>query len=158
MKPQNISISQQLSITVWHIATFALLLFCITTVVPAQTVEQIAEKALAATVYLEMKDSTGKTIGFGSGFFVAENLIATNYHVIEGAATGTARLVKNTRLAEIYTNYINEYTTYTIEGFTATDETNDLILLVLLQDRVGELIPWKWEKIDAKIDELLDRE
>jgi len=25
-------------------------------------------------------------------------------------------------------------------------------------DSVGELIPWKWEKIDAKIDELLDRE
>ncbi len=121
----------------WHIATFAFLLFCITTVVPAQTVEQIAEKALAATVYLEMKDSTGKTIGFGSGFFVTENLIATNYHVIEGAATGTARLVQNTRntpklnpeLNKAHINFINKYETYTIEGSTATDETNDLVLL-----------------------------
>ncbi|MYB02601.1 tetratricopeptide repeat protein, partial [Candidatus Poribacteria bacterium] len=85
-------------------------------IVPAQTAEQIAEKALAATVYLEMKDQNGVTLGFGSGFFVKENLIATNYHVIEGAAQGTARLV-------------GKYTTYNIEGITATDKTNDLTLL-----------------------------
>ena len=77
---------------------------------------QIAEKALAATVYLEMKDQNGVTLGFGSGFFVRENLIATNYHVIEGATQGTAKLV-------------GKYTTYTIEGITATDKTNDLALL-----------------------------
>ena len=94
----------------------AVLLLCITTVAPAQTAEQIAEKALAATVYLEMKDRNGATLGFGSGFFVRENLIATNFHVIEGAAKGTAKLV-------------GKYTTYTIEGITATDETNDLALL-----------------------------
>ena len=49
-------------------------------------------------------------------FFVGENLIATNFHVIEGAAKGTAKLV-------------GKYTTYVIEGITATDETNDLALL-----------------------------
>ena len=94
----------------------AVLLLCITTTAPAQTAEQIAEKALAATVYLEMKNSTGTTLGFGSGFFVRENLIATNYHVIEGAAQGTAKLV-------------GKYTTYNIEGITATDQTNDLAIL-----------------------------
>ena len=99
-----------------YLITVAVLLLCITATAPAQTAEQIAEKALAATVYLEMKDSTGKTLGFGSGFFVRENLIATNYHVIEGAAQGTAKLV-------------GKYTTYTIEGFTATDKINDLALL-----------------------------
>ena len=82
----------------------------------AQTAEQIAEKALAATVYIEMKDSNGEILGFGSGFFVREDLIATNYHVIEGASQGTAKLV-------------GKYTTYAIEGITATDETNDLVLL-----------------------------
>ena len=82
----------------------------------AQTAEQIAEKALAATVYLEMKDRSGVSLGFGSGFFVKENLIATNFHVIEGAAKGTAKLV-------------GKYTTYMIEGITAIDETNDLALL-----------------------------
>ncbi|MYB95157.1 tetratricopeptide repeat protein [Candidatus Poribacteria bacterium] len=102
----------------WHlfIATFTVLLFCLTNSTPAQTVPEIAEKALAATVYLEMKDSNGKTLGFGSGFFVKSDLIATNYHVIAGAASGTAKLV-------------GKYTTYKIEGWTATDEDNDLALL-----------------------------
>ena len=83
---------------------------------PAQTVPQIAEKALAATVSIEMQDRNGAILGRGSGFFVRRNLVATNYHVIEGAARGTARLVgKNMK--------------YIIEGFTATDKTNDLALL-----------------------------
>ena len=99
------------------------LLFCTINAATAQTTQQtvllaedIAEKALAATVYLEMEDRNGKTLGFGSGFFIKPNLIATNYHVIEGAARGTAKLV-------------GKSTTYTIEGITATDKTNDLVLL-----------------------------
>ena len=83
---------------------------------PAQTVPQIAEKALAATVSLEMRDRNGAVLSRGSGFFVRSNLIATNYHVIEGAARGTAKLV-------------DRYKAYTIEGFTAVDKTNDLALL-----------------------------
>ena len=92
------------------------LLFCILSNAPAQTVPQIAEKALAATVSLEMQDRDGVILGRGSGFFVRPNLIATNYHVIEGAAGGTAKLV-------------GKDTSYTIEGFTATDKINDLALL-----------------------------
>ena len=98
------------------IVTFTVLLFCAINSTTAQTVPEIAEKALAATVYLEMQDSNGKTLGFGSGFFVKPNLIATNYHVIAGAASGTAKLV-------------GKHTTYKIEGWTATDEDNDLALL-----------------------------
>ena len=52
----------------------------------------------------------------GSGFFVRRNLIATNYHVIEGAARGTAKLV-------------GKDTTHIIEGTTAIDPINDLALL-----------------------------
>ena len=95
------------------------LLFCTINTTPAQTTlsaEDIAEKALAATVNLEMKDKSGKTLGIGSGFFVKSDLIATNYHVIEGAAKGTAKLV-------------GKNTTYNIEGVTATDKNNDLALL-----------------------------
>ena len=102
-----------------RVVIVALLLFCTISTALAQTTlpaEDIAEKALAATVYLEMKDKNGKTLGIGSGFFVKPNLIATNYHVIEGAAKGTAKLV-------------GKYTTYNIEGVTATDKTNDLALL-----------------------------
>ena len=93
----------------------ALLLLC-TTVAIAQTAEQIAEKVLAATVFLEMKDRNDRTLGFGSGFFVGKNQIATNLHVIEGAAKGTAKLV-------------GKYTLYTIQGILVTDKNNDLALL-----------------------------
>ena len=94
---------------------FVTVLLCCTTS-NAQTVPQIVEKALAATVSLEMRDKNGTVLSRGSGFFVRSNLIATNYHVIEGAARGTAKLV-------------NRYKAYTIEGFTTVDKTNDLALL-----------------------------
>ena len=77
------------------------LVFCRISTVSAQTAPEIAEKALVATVYLEMQDSKGVPLGFGSGFFVGDNLIATNYHVIEGAAR-PAKLV-------------GQFSTYTIE-------------------------------------------
>ena len=93
-----------------------LLLFTIHATTSGQTTEQLAEKALAATVYLEMMDSAGKTISIGSGFFVRQDLIVTNYHVIEGAARGTAKLV-------------GKHTKYAIEGITATERSNDLAIL-----------------------------
>ena len=111
MKHQNKSLWQLL-----RIIPVIVLVFCTISRVSAQTAPQIAEKALAATVYLEMQDSNSLPLGFGSGFFVRDNLIATNYHVIEGAARGTAKLV-------------GQFSTYTIEGVTATDQTNDLALL-----------------------------
>ncbi len=99
-----------------YLTVAALFLFSITTVASALTTEQIAKKALAATVYLEMKNSTGTTLGFGSGFFVKPDQIATNFHVIEGAARGTAKLV-------------GKYARYQIEGIIATDKDNDLAVL-----------------------------
>ena len=111
MKYQSKSLCDQ-----FLVALTGIFLFCNISTVSAQTVPEIAEKALAATVYLEMKDSNGGTLGFGSGFFVKPTLIATNYHVIAGAASGTAKLV-------------GKHTTYKIEGWTATDEDNDLALL-----------------------------
>ena len=50
-----------------------------------QSVPELAKEALAATVSLEMQDEHGDTLGRGSGFFVRPNLIATNFHVIDGA-------------------------------------------------------------------------
>ena len=102
------------------------LFFSITTVASALTTEQIAKKALAATVYLEMKNSTGTTLGFGSGFFVKPNQIATNFHVIEGAAQGTAKLV-------------GKYARYQIEGIIATDKDNDLAVLKVTADSIPPL-------------------
>ena len=80
------------------------------------TVPDLANIAFAATVSLEVRDGNGVVLGSGSGFFVRRNLIATNYHVIEGAAKGSATLVNTKNM-------------YRIEGVTATDEAYDLALL-----------------------------
>ena len=109
-----------------YLTVAALFLLSITTVASALTTEQIAKKALAATVYLEMKNSTGTTLGFGSGFFVKPNQIATNFHVIEGAAQGTAKLV-------------GKYVRYQIEGIIATDKDNDLAVLKVTASGVTPL-------------------
>ena len=121
MKHQNKLLWQLL-----RIIPVIVLVFCRISTVSAQTAPEIAEKALAATVYLEMQDSKGVPLGFGSGFFVGDNLIATNYHVIEGAARGTAKLV-------------GQFSTYTIEGVTATDQTNDLALLKVTMSGINPL-------------------
>ena len=128
----------------WHlfIVTFTVLLFSLTNSATAQTVPEIAEKALAATVYLEMQDSNGKTLGFGSGFFVKPNLIATNYHVIAGASSGTAKLV-------------GKSTTYKIEGFTATDEANDLALLKISGSGINPLPIGNSDSDAFKMDETI---
>lgn len=80
------------------------------------SVPELARKALAATVSLEVQDEKGRTRAQGSGFFVDFDVIATNFHVIHGATQGLARLV-------------NMQTTYPIEGIIVTDEANDLALL-----------------------------
>ena len=97
-------------------AVLGLFLFCITAAASDQIAEQIAETARAATVYLEMTNRNGQHLVIGSGFFVGGNQIATNFHVIAEAASGTAKLVEKP-------------TPYTIEGIIATDEENDLAIL-----------------------------
>ena len=121
----NIITQQMMSDTVMRNSRRALLrftalglisFFSITAAASAQNAEPVAEKALAVTVYLEMADEDDNTIGFGSGFLVGQSQIATNFHVIVGAAKGTAKLAGTP-------------TEYTIEGITATDEENDLAIL-----------------------------
>lgn len=76
----------------------------------SQDAKLIYKNAVNSTVTIE----TDK--GLGSGFFVGNNIIATNYHVIEGATT-----------AYCYLN--NSSTKYNIEGFLAIDTAADLVLL-----------------------------
>ena len=90
------------------------------------TAVQLAEKALAATVFLEMVYVNGQPLGFGSGFFVQRDQIATNFHLIAGASRGTAKLV-------------GEPTTYDIEGITASDVENDLAILKVSDSNIQPL-------------------
>ena len=114
------------------------LIFLVSTLSHAssQSVPQLAKKALAATVSLEMQDENSITIGRGSGFFVRENLIATNFHVIEGATHGSAKLV-------------NTDTAYPIKGVTATDEPNDLALLEVIVHGVIPLLIGESDKVQV---------
>ena len=90
------------------------------------TTIQLAQKALAATVFLEMGYVDGQPLGFGSGFFVQRDQIATNFHFIAGASRGTARLV-------------GKPATYAVEGITASDVENDLAILKVSDSNVQPL-------------------
>jgi uncharacterized protein (TIGR02145 family) len=89
---------------------FLLILLCSFISVFAQDATVIYKNTVNSTVTIETYD------GLGSGFFVAENIIATNYHVIKGDTE-----------AYCYTN--NSDTKYKIEGYVAVDTSVDLILL-----------------------------
>ena len=99
-----------------HFVSLVLLLFCIVIVAIAQTPQQIAQNAFRSTVLLVMEDANGQPLSLGSGFFVRGDQIATNLHVVEGAARGYAKLV-------------GKETKFNIEGYTAIDEKRDLIIL-----------------------------
>ena len=85
-------------------------------VATALTPEEIAKKALDATVLIVMVDANGEVASRGSGFFVQPNRIATNFHVIDGYAVGGARLV-------------GQETTYPVERISAVDEEHELAIL-----------------------------
>ena len=63
-----------------------------------------------------MNDSNGQPLCLGSGFFVSTGIIATNAHVIEGASSGTAKLIGDDRTMQIL-------------GTVAIDRHSDLALL-----------------------------
>ena len=103
-----------------------LLLLCRTPLGNTQTPQEIYQAAAKATVLLVMKDTNDQTLGYGSGFFVEVDKIATNFHVIEGAARGIAK-------------HVGQETMYTIEGFCAVNEKRDLAVLQVSASSVPPL-------------------
>jgi len=65
---------------------------------------------------LVMADDNGQPLSLGSGFFVREDIVATNLHVIEGAAGGYAKIVDKKQKHDI-------------AGYVAIDRKMDLVLL-----------------------------
>lgn len=86
----------------------------------AQKPGLIAERTKASLVLLEMKDSYGRS-SQGSGFFVGDRLVATNFHVINGAKAGTVKLVSQA--------YFSKPQRYVIEGTVALDKARDLAIV-----------------------------
>ena len=63
-----------------------------------------------------MTDANDRVISYGSGFLVLSNVIATNFHVIDGAHGGTARRVAQNK-------------SYTLGRILKSDEIQDLALI-----------------------------
>ena len=81
----------------------------------SETPQEIAKRAFASTVLLVMEDSNGQAVSLGSGFFARDGEIASNLHVIQGAARGYAKL-------------IGQKAKFDIEGITSIDAERDLVL------------------------------
>lgn len=77
----------------------------------SQEASLIYKKTVNSTVTIITDDGSQ-----GSGFFVAPNIIATNYHVMDGASS-----------ASCYLN--NSVIEYKIDGYVGIDKSVDLILL-----------------------------
>lgn len=84
--------------------------------VPPHNAIPLAQRALNSTVLLITRDTNDKPLSFGSGFFADNNLIVTNLHVVHGARKCFAKLFGQERM-------------YEIQGYTAIDPGNDLIIL-----------------------------
>ena len=82
---------------------------------PALTPEEIAQTALASTVLIKIQDNIGRSI-FGSGFVISDGQIATNAHVVEGASSGTVKLV-------------GAETEHAIDSIPAIDRAHDLAIV-----------------------------
>ena len=85
-------------------------------VTEAKVSRDIAKQAFPSVVMLVMEDDNGQPLSLGSGFFVREDIVATNLHVVEGAAGGYAKIVGKKQK-------------YDIAGYVAIDHKMDLVLL-----------------------------
>ncbi len=102
------------------IILLSILLFLGTNHIHAQSRTHIAEKTKASTVLIEIEGAKGQP-SQGSGFFIGNGLVATNYHVINGAKVGTVKIVRS--------NSNTQQKRYPIEGVVATDKEKDLAIV-----------------------------
>lgn len=80
------------------------------------TAREIAQLTLPSTVLLMMNNSDSEDGKSGSGFFVAEDVVVTNFHVIKETTEGFAKIYGQEKI-------------YQILGVVGVDEANDLALL-----------------------------
>ncbi len=84
----------------------------------SQNIQRIATSTLNGTVSIYMLDKSNQVQSLGSGAIIGDNLIVTNFHVIDGANSGYIKLNNND-------------TKFNIKGYTAIDKENDLVLLMV---------------------------
>ena len=101
-------------------ALFALicLLISVSGTANAKSAGEIARSVFPSVVLLVMEDDNGQPLSQGSGFFVQRDVVVTNFHVIEGASAGFAKLV-------------GKRGTFEVLGVVSVDQLHDLALLKL---------------------------
>lgn len=82
----------------------------------AETAQEIARQIFQRTVVIIAEDAGGRPTAIGSGFVVAQGVVATNWHVIRGSARG-------------YIKFIGFDKRLDITGVHAIDPQQDLALL-----------------------------
>lgn len=82
----------------------------------AQDAKDIARRVLPSVVLINTQDSAGRPVGIGSGFFVRQDVVATNFHVIRGASAATIRIA-------------NSDVNFAVTGIVGADIPHDLALL-----------------------------
>jgi hypothetical protein len=80
------------------------------------TAAEIFRRVRPSIVLLTMQDGRGQPISLGTGFFVDSGVVATNFHVLDGAAGGYAKI-------------IGAGTNLTVKGTVGVDALHDLALL-----------------------------
>ena len=105
-------LSKNLTITV----LLSLFLLCsLPPLSPALTPEEIAQATLPSTALIVIQDNLGRS-SLGSGFVIGDGQIATNAHVVEGASSGTVKLV-------------GAETEHAIDSILAIDRAHDLAIV-----------------------------
>lgn len=80
------------------------------------TPREIAQENLPSTVSILARNSNSKKIMYGSGFFIAPDIVVTSYHVVENATEIAIRPYLQNR-------------EFQVSRIGARDEKNDLVLL-----------------------------
>jgi serine protease Do len=86
--------------------------------------EQLGETVIASTVTV-LSDAEGGVAGSGSGFFIATDLVATNWHVVKGAKGLRVKRTTDTEPVAVL-------------GVVAADLANDLAIIQLKAPEKGQ--------------------
>lgn len=89
--------------------------------------QEIAKQSLPSVLLIVVNDKHAQPLAMGSGFVVKPGVVATNFHVIDGASSAQAMLTDSDK-------------PLVIDGILATDASQDLALLKVSGLRVPPLI------------------
>ena len=114
--PQSLSVQDRIKQVQESIIAKNLRQEKVRTTVEVSIEQQIAQKALASTVLILTTNATGDPMALGSGFFISNDQVVSNWHVVEGATTA-------------YALSVDERTRYKIDGILAMNPKQDLVIL-----------------------------